>query len=173
MTGAATGCRDTLTQAAIPDAWAASKCPRKLGGGLDRGAVGVEGAGHLLIAAGAEVAADRAVGTVGAVLDLHLGVPASVVADHGDERQAVPEGGVDLQRVEAEGTVAQGRGDARLREPACARASANGRADPIAPAGPLMMRCGALTQACAHCPISPPSEMNTDSAAPARKSCTA
>ena len=47
-------------------------------------------------------------------------------------------------------------------------AMANGIDAPIAPAGPLMIRVDAVITACAHCPHSPPSQTNTESAAPAR-----
>ena len=56
----------------------------------------------------------RAILAVLAQLDLVLGVPAGVVADDGDERQAVAHGGVELRHVEAERAVAHHGDDGRL-----------------------------------------------------------
>src|SRR5581483_8295438 len=50
-----------------------------------------------------------------ALLDLHLGVPPAVVADHKQELDAVTDGGVELGDVVAAGAVALEGEDARVR----------------------------------------------------------
>jgi hypothetical protein len=75
--------------------------------------VGAERLGRLVVArAGDLEAVER--GAAESALDLDLGVPARVVADDGQEGQAVPNGRVDLGQVVADRPVAEEGDDARL-----------------------------------------------------------
>ena len=105
----------TLMQAGLPLASARSIARRRSAARVDMLAVAAERRHHLVVARRQKLAAVHAVGAVVAALDLALGVPARVVAEHGDERQAAPHRGLELGDVEADGAVAQHGEHRRLR----------------------------------------------------------
>src|SRR5450631_850211 len=75
-------------------------------------AVTTESDAHLVVTRRQQVATDGS--TIVTKLDLVLGVPARIIADHGHERQTVTHGRVDFGAVKSERAVAQYRDDWRL-----------------------------------------------------------
>jgi hypothetical protein len=98
---------------------AATRCERaldgrgKIGGRRDELAMAAQRLGHLLVARGQELAAVRALRSIVSELNLALGIPRGVVADHGDEGQRVAHAGVDFRHVKTKGAVSQDRDDRR------------------------------------------------------------
>src|ERR1700759_5178660 len=82
---------------------------------LDMLAVSAERGGDLIVARWQQFAAVHAIGAIVAALDLALGVPARVVAEDRDERQALPHRSLEFCDVEADGAVAEHGEHRRLR----------------------------------------------------------
>src|SRR3954454_1919270 len=100
-------------------------------GVLDIFAVGAEGLGHLVVAGIAEVAAG--------LVALRVGGPAAIEADDAEQRQFVPDRGVELHRVLAERAVAMQADDLVVR--LCRLgADRKGSPTPIVPNGPELRR---------------------------------
>ena len=92
-------------------------------------AMAAEGRRDGIVTAGQQFAADQALGAIVAQLDLVLGVPPRIVADHRQQRQPVAHGGVEFGDVEAHRAVAHHRHHRALGGSAKRAASANGSAD--------------------------------------------
>src|SRR5271165_2995436 len=93
--------------------------------------VAAQGLGHLVIAGVAEVAAG--------LVAFGVGGPAAVEADHAQERQFVPDRGVELHRVLPEGAVAVQADDLRVGLGGLG-ADRERQPTPIVPKGPELSR---------------------------------
>src|ERR1700738_225279 len=143
--------RFSAYQSALDSAW-------QLGGVLDKFPMAAQGCDHLVVATRQQLAAVHALAAIFPELNLALGVPARVVAKHGDEGQAPPHRRFKFGKVEPDRAVAEiaNTGASRSRAERAKESEA-----PIAPATPFTSRRRTGSMPWPHCANSPPSQTRT------------